>query len=303
MGASAFLKAIVFHYLMEKHSDTLYASIRLNDADSPNDQKFVDAFDTYYSSTRKIQKNAKHEKSSRAYRSGGERYPESMLGIIEGHVSAAALLKKSRELNATLSELLVSLLSWSFRDGMKVRDEELPVSITIPVNLRKYFPTSSGRNFISVVNAAHRFSEQGKTFDAILAGVKLAFKAQLTAEKLFQWLNQHAGLDHALYLKIVPLVLKSMLLKTASLQAEHRASATFSNLGTIKMPAELMPYIRLFSVFSSASALLVGVCSFGDMLTISFSSPLVASGVQRAFFRAISGFGIAVELVSNRAGL
>jgi hypothetical protein len=69
------------------------------------------------------------------------------------------------------------------------------------------------------------------------------------------------------------------------------------------MPPELMPHIRLFSVFCSASALFMGVCSFEDMLTISFSSPLVASGVQRAFFRAISGFGIAVELVSNRAEL
>ena len=159
MGASAFLKAIVFHYLMEKHSDTLGAHIRLDDSDSPNDKKIVDAFDTYYS-TRKMQKNAVYAKSRRAYRSGGERFSESRLGIIEGHISAAALLKKSHELDATLSELLVSLLIWSIHEDMKVRDEELPVSITIPVNLRKYFPTTSGRNFISVVNAAHRFCEQ-----------------------------------------------------------------------------------------------------------------------------------------------
>jgi NRPS condensation-like uncharacterized protein len=298
VGAAKFFKAIIYHYLMEKQGNTLKeetADIRLVNDEEPADQKIVDAFDTYYSKG----KVPKQEKTRKAYCMTGSRFPDAHFGIIEGHVSTSALIKKSHELNATLSEMLVSLLIWSFHDSMKRIEEKHPVAIKIPIDLRKYFASCTERNFLGVFDAAHNFSTQGKKFEDVLKSVKSSFKTQLTPKKLTGQIDWYTSFDHTAYIKIVPLVLKSLVLKNVALNEENKASATFSNIGIISMPPELAPYIRLFSLFCSVNRLYAGVCSFSDITTISFTSPFINTSIQRSFFRALSGFGITVEIVAN----
>jgi hypothetical protein len=299
VGATKFFKTILYHYLMEKHGDTLGKHIDLVNDEYPIDQKIVDAFDTYYSKG----KAPKKEKTCKAYCMTGERFPESRFGIIEGHVSTAALKQKTRELNVTLSELLVSLLIWSFQEAMRRLDEKRQVAIKIPVDLRKYFSSCTERNFIGVFDAAHNFSAQGKKFEDVLESVKLSFKMQLTPQKMIGQIDWYTSFDHAAYIKILPLALKSLALRNVAMIEKNKASATFSNIGIINMPPELSSHIRLFSIVSSVNRLYVGVCSFLDTTTISFSSPFVSTSVQRSFFRALSGFGIDVEIVSNTQDL
>jgi hypothetical protein len=84
---------------------------------------------------------------------------------------------------------------------------------------------------------------------------------------------------------------------------KNRASATFSNLGTISMPKEFSQYIRLFSIYCSVKQLYVGICSFSEITTISFTSPFIKTSIQRSFCRELSRFGIDVEIVANTQDL
>jgi NRPS condensation-like uncharacterized protein len=237
----------------------------------------------------------------RAYRIRGERFPAFRLGVIEGHLSAAALVKKAHDFNATLGELLTALLICSIHEGMSLQDEERPVSVSIPVDLRRYFATPSTRNFFSVIMVSHNFSYQGRDFAAVLAQVKESFKAQLIKEKIHERLNQLASLENALPVKIVPLAVKVPVLKNAARNVENAGTASFSNLGRITMPEVLVPHIRLFGVFNSGKYPHMCICSFGDTLNISFASPLISSDMQRSFFRSLSSFGLELEIVSNIA--
>jgi NRPS condensation-like uncharacterized protein len=195
--------------------------------------------------------------------------------------------------------MLVSLLIWSIHDGMKVRDEKYPVSVRIPVNLRKYFSTGSARNFICVFDTVHNFSKQGRKFEDVLANVKETFKNKLSSEMLLGEFNRYTSFEHAPYIKVLPLGLKVIALKTLLSHEKSKTSATFSNIGSIAMPKEMSRYIRLFSLFCSNERLYVGVSSFLDITSISFLSPFVNTSVQRSFFRTLSGFDLDVELVSN----
>jgi hypothetical protein len=299
IGALQFLKTIVYYYLLEKHRDSIDPDIRLGGNDASDEQRSRDAFDTYYSRG----KTAKIPKLPRAYRIRGERLPESRLGVIEGHVSTGAILEKAHDHNATLSELLAGLLICSVHEAMTIRDEERPVSITIPVDLRKYFATPSARNFFSVINVSHNFSTQGKTLEDVLTQVKLSFKAQLQPERIHDRINQLSSFEHALPIKIVPLAVKAPVLKNAAWRVEKEDSAAFSNLGKITMPEELVPHIRLFGVLTSTKRPHMGVCSFEDNLVIGFSSPFVSSAIQRSFFQTLGDQGLDIEIVSNRATL
>jgi hypothetical protein len=294
-----FLKVIVSYYLLEKYPGIMDKSARFGDDDASNEQRSLDAFDKYYLK----EKSPRLPRLPRAYRIRGERFPESRLGIIEGHLSAAAILQKTHEYQATLSEFLTTLLMCSIHEGMTRRDEARPVSVTIPVDLRRYFATPSARNFFSTINVSHDFSVRGKGFEDVLAQVKLSLKAQLVPERIFERFNQLTSLEHAFPIKMVPLAVKAPVLKNAAWQAGKEDSAAFSNLGKITMPAEFVPHIRLFDVFTATKRPQICICSFEDTLVISFSSPLVSSDIQRSFFRGLGAFGLETEIVSNTAEL
>ncbi|GHU59774.1 hypothetical protein FACS189444_5680 [Spirochaetia bacterium] len=295
-GALQFLKTIVRYYLLEKYQGQIDANIP---DDASDEQRSRDAFDTYYSKMKKV----KAPRLPNAYLIRGERFPEARLGIIEGHISASALLAKTHEYKATISEFLTSLFICSIHEGMAIRDEVRPVSITIPVDLRKFFATPSVRNFFGTINVSHTFSRQGKTFEDVLAQVRLSFKEQLTPERIHARLNKFTALEHALPIQVVPLAVKAPVMKNAAWKARREESAAFSNLGKILMPAELVPYIRLFDVFTSSRRPQICLCSFEDMLVISFSSPLISTDIQRYFFRTLGDLGLGVEIVSNTANL
>jgi hypothetical protein len=297
IGAVQFLKTVVYRYLLEKHRGAVDENTLLDDGDASDEQRSRDAFDTYYSkkSTPGI------PRLPPAYQVKGERFPEARLGIIEGHVSTAAMLEKVHEYKATLSEFLTAVFICSIHEGMNVRDEARPVSIAIPVDLRKYFTTLSARNFFSIVNVSHNFSGQRNDFEDVLARVKVSLAAWLTPEKIHERLNYLVSLEHTLYIKMVPLAVKAPVFKTALWQAEKGYSATFSNVGKITMPENLVPYIRLFDWYNYAKHPQICACSFEDILSVGFSSPLVNSAIQRSFFRTLTGLGLDIEIISNGA--
>jgi hypothetical protein len=302
-GAMQFLRTIVYYYLLEKHRESIDETVQLDGNDASDEQRSRDAFDTFYSKGKNSGGLTAMPPLLRSYRIRGERFPESRLGVIEGHLSTGAMINKSREYSATISEFLTALLMCSIHEGMTIRDEVRPVTITVPVDLRKYFTTSTARNFFSFINVSHNFSTQGKSFEAVLGQVKNSFKEQLTPEKIQERLNQLVSLEHALYIKVVPLVIKAPVLKRAAWKADREASSSFSNIGKITMPSVLVPHIRLFAVFSSTTHPKICLCSFEDNLVISFSSPFISSDIQRVFFRALVSFGLDIEIAANTAEL
>jgi hypothetical protein len=302
VGALQFLKTIVCLYLLEKHRGLIDESVLHNSDNASDEQRGRDAFDKYYSKG-KVQKIPRILRLPRAYRIRGEKFSDSHLGIVEGRVSSAAILQKAHNLHATLGELITSLLICAIHEGMNVRDEEHPVSVAIPVDLRRFFATPSARNFFSVINVSHNFSVEGGNFEDVLTKVKVSFKEQLTQERIHERLNQFLSLEHTLLIKVVPLVVKIPVLKNASWKAEKGTSASFSNIGKITMPRELVSYIHLFNVFNSTQSPCMCVCSFEDSFVISFTSPLVSNEIQRCFFHALGDMGLDIEVISNTVEL
>lgn len=290
-GAMQFLRTMVFTYLSLQHS----IPSQLADYDASPDQKIQDAFYKYYDRAEK----APPVKHYRAYRIRGERLTDDRLGVIEGFLSAKAVLERAHEHEATLSEFLVALLMNAIYDGMAVREHSRPVVITVPVDLRRFFPAQTARNFFGVIQIAHNFRKDGQEFPSILNHVKEAFARQLTRENLQGIISRYSTIENNALVKIIPLQIKIPALRLAGWWADGEDTAAFSNVGRIFMPSEAAARIRLFDVFLSTKRPQLCLCSFGDTLAISFSSPLRDTGLQRQFFRRLTEMGIAVRTVSN----
>ena len=292
-GALDFLRVLVYHYLTLKYPRELGSIEPPIDCGASVSQKMDDSFEKYYK-----RESLKMDKQEWAYRLRGSRLPQSRIRIVEGVLSAKAVLAKAREYHGTMTEFLAAALMCAVHGVMNLRDEKKPVVVTVPVNLRKYFPSESARNFFSVINVGYRF-KQAEDFPQVVQKVGEVFKQELTQERLGARMNKLAALEHNYFARAVPLGVKDISLYFANLVAEKQVSVALSNLGRISMPQEFAPYIRLFDVFTSTKKLQLCMCSYQDNLVLSFTSPFVSAEIQRRFFRILTQMGLEIEIVTG----
>ena len=294
-GGLLFLRFLVYHYLILKHADHFGENPPLMDADASMAQKQSDSFQKYYDRHLKQRQG----KTPAAYKLKGAKIPENRLRIIEGVVSVQEVLTAARERGTTATVLLTALLLQALQEERSLRDKRNP-AILIPVNLRKYFDSESSRNFFGVITVKHDFNKEKNSLEEIMASVKACFDRELTKEALEKRMNMMTSLEHNVFMRVVPLALKDVVMRAAGDLSERESTATLSNVGEITMPEELCGYIRLFDVFISTNKLQVCVNSFGDNMTLCFTSPFVSTDVQRRFFRSLSAMGIRPTIVSNQ---
>ena len=209
------------------------------------------------------------------------------------------VLSCARARGVTLTELMTAVFLRAIHEGMRVRDRKKPVVITIPVNLRNYFPSESARNFFATINASYDFSRGEDNLEAVLREVRRGFRENLTEERMRERMNVLCSLEHSVPLRLVPLPLKDVILRIANGIAARGVTASFSNIGKVSMPKEMEKLIRLFSVFASAGMLQACACSFGGEYVVSFASPYRTCETERIFFRELTQLGIKVTLTTN----
>lgn len=295
-GALQFLRFLVFHYLITRHASDFKNQIPVFDYDASMAQKSDDSFQKYYSEKRKRDKT----KKPIAYKLIGPRVFENRIKVIEGIVSVKSVLNEAHKYNATLTVLLAAILLCSIHEEMAARDKKHPVVLTIPVNLRNYFSSETARNFFSIINVGYDFSKNSAKLEDVIVYLRDYFERELTKEKLGERLNMLTSLEHNIFARATLRVVKDVVLKIAAKSDAAESTAALSNIGKVSMPPELSPYIRLFDVFVSTKKLQICMCSYGDNLSLSFTTPLVNAEIQKHFFRTLTNMGIAVELAANK---
>ena len=122
---------------------------------------------------------------------------------------------------------------------------------------------------------------------------------ELTEEKLKEHMNRLSALEHNVFMRVVPLIIKDKVLRFANWLNDKQITATLSNVGKITISDELAPYIKMFNCFTSAKRPQIAICSFGDNLVISFTSPFIATDIQKNFFRYLANENIYITISTN----
>ncbi len=291
-GAMNFLRTLVAKYLSLTES---IGSVEV-DYDASTSQKSNDSFSKYYSG--KI--SSKKKFSETAYKITGRKYPDEKLKVITGTVDVKKALAEAHKYDATLTAFLSSVLVKSIIEEMPARSKgRKPVTISVPVNLRNFFPSVSARNFFCLTHVKYDISKHGEEFENIVEEVNSQLKDNLKAEKLLSAIDTYSAVERNVITRIVPLVLKDIVLRIAYRMSAKGATATHSNVGIVKMPDELKEYIKCFEVYISTDKIQLCSCSFADKLTLGFTSQFVSSDIEMRFFRELTKRGIDVELTSN----
>ena len=294
-GALGFLKTLVYHYITMKQEVDFGEKLPQLDYDASFSQKMDDSFLKHYNGDNKLDKI----KISKAYQIMGRRSIDNRLKVIEGEMSVKQVLELAHQYNTTLTIYLTVLFMKAISQDMPARGKKYPVTLSVPVNLRSYFPSVTARNFFATTNISYHFGKNSDKLEDIIQAVKESFAREMTEDKLRTHMNRLSALEHNVFMRVIPLVLKDYVLRLASRLADKGVTATLSNVGKITITKELAPYIDMFDCFTSVRRPQIGMCSFEDRLVVSIASPFIGTDIQKSFFRMLSNEGVKIQIASN----
>ena len=296
-GAIEFLKAITLNYIkVANHKELSEQVLKM-----PAVEVVADPEDSYIKNYKKVK--VKPSKPSKAYHMKAKKIQLSTASVIHGHISTSEILSLCKKNNATVTQYLTALLIFCiYKEYMNGQPSNRSINIGIPVDLRKYFGSTTSANFFSFFFAGFRPTKEEYIFEEILEEVTAQFKRELTKESLSNKISLNVAKEKNMSIRFIPLFVKNIVIKAIYKREAKAATSALSNLGKIEVPDEFKKYIDYFSFVLSSTesdAIKCGVCSFEDKLVCTITSKFENSYLERAFFRHLQSEGINVIIESN----
>ena len=291
-GAMEFLNIIVLDYLKRKYPDEL-SDVTVHSGASEGDLS-QDSYRQFFGSKNLSQGSAR----KKAYQLGGLKLPYHQLQFFEIHMPTSQILPRAKELSVSLTSYLGALWMIAIRDEMPPRKHHLPVTISLPVNLRNYYPSKTARNFFNSVNVTHIFDheisveELAKAFDTSL-------KSQLTEENVKKQMDSFETMEYVAPVRVVPLFIKQWVVRHFTQKANKKVSMTFSNMGVQKPPRSMGERIENYSGFCSTNTIFSTMFGYGDQLTLGVSSAYMNTGAVKNFVRFLSEMGVDITVCAT----
>lgn len=300
-GGMCVLQTITAVYLRLLGHSVSNGGFVLNIDEEPHPEELEDAYMRYANA-----KVCPPRPSEKTYRVRGTKEPFYTLNIIDGIMSVKEVMEAASCYNATITEYLNSVLLYALlqkQSGewhMKLR----PVRIAMPVNLRRFFPSRTLRNFITMVYPSIDPRLGDYTFEEIVAHVHNYMRYYINEKYMRGDITTNAATQRNPLIRIVPLFVKDFVVRLFYTKIQDKnSSAGLTNMGALKVPDDMKPYIDRFDIYMGqpfSSRTNCAIVSFNDTLTINFASSIAESDVERLFFRKLIQDGIHVKIESNR---
>lgn len=298
-GFAELLKSVVAEYMILGGCNKEdFKSVRLAD-EKGSDTELEDAFKRY----------ATKEKLKKVKRESAYNLPKDFVkdyqNFICGTISVDSLKALSKERNLTITEFIASAMILAI-----IKSADRPINktiiIDIPVNLRKFFPSDTVRNFTSPMPI--HFNPHGRenvTHDEIIEAIRGQLKKYNTKENQQAFINYSFSLTQSLPAKLILSIFKQWGMNLIQ-KITHNKEMTvvFTNMGNIAMPpimSEALERVELvggdarvynMSVFTSA-------ISLNGYMHIGFNYSTKDFSFCREFFRILSGYGLDVRIESS----
>lgn len=294
-GAMEFVKALILRYLQicgyEIKGAENYGIKEWRD--KPCEKEYEDDFLRIYDGSA-----GKARKGSSAYQIKIDRENERFYRD-EVCVSLCQLRKLTRKYNCTVTQFIAAAYSMALIDMYNddCSTAKKPLRLSIPVNLRKYWKSSTLRNFSSFITAD--ISPDGKmSFEDVLSAIKNEMNNKISKEQLYEDVCRNVADEKMLISRMAPSFLKKPVMKTAfRLFGENNYTSTVTNLGAVKLPPEMEEHINMITVTlgeTYINPINCAVVSFADTLCATLSFAGNGFKIVRYFMDILASKGLKV---------
>ena len=295
-GGLVFLKTLVAEYLTQKYGIDIPSEHGvLSRLDDPKEEELEDNFPKNKAPA------GKSRNESDSYRIYGEPEDDGFCHVTTFMLRPTELLSLAHSYGVTLTALVAAAfikasINLQFEDVKKLKNMK-KVKVLIPVDLRRIYNSKTLRNFALYVTPGvdPRLGEY--TLEELAKIVHHRMALDITEK------NMSARIEERLALKLTPLFLKNIVMKTIfMLVGEKKSTLSISNLGLIKLPEIMKEYVeRLDFVLSvqSTAPYNASMLSYNDSLNLSLIRNIKEPRLERALYEVFKENNIHVKVESN----
>jgi hypothetical protein len=298
-GGLTFLKTLTAEYLKLCGHDIPAAHGVLDCSEAPRPEEMEDNF-AKYAKFRVV----RSRKESRAYRLPGTELPPYNIRLVTGLIPLDRILAEARRRGVSLTEYLAGAYIYVLYNIQKACGGKHPVKVSVPVNMRRFYDSTTLRNFSSYINPGIDPRYGDYTLDEVISLTHHYLRYEITEKHLNARVAKNVKSERNFATRMLPLFAKNFALSMVfRFVGESRFTSTMSNLGPVDVPDEMKPHIEYFeaqlgpSLYNKVN---FAVTSYGGTLCVSFTSKIVEPYVEREFFSFLVRQGISVKVFSNQ---
>ncbi|SDB82751.1 hypothetical protein GA0111570_10442 [Raineyella antarctica] len=232
----------------------------------------------------------------------GTHAPDLRTRVVELSMPVKPVLGLARAEGVSLTIYLVALFFESLRATREVSGRERTMTVSVPVNLRQFFPSESGRNFFATTRLEHTYGTdpEADTLGAVCRDLDTQFRRQLTHESLERKIRRLISFERHPVLRFFPRPLKDLVLGMVNRSDSRGITVAITNLGRVTLPTPADRHVGRLYLHVSAARPQFSAMSHGDRLTVSFTSPFVETDHHAAFVRHLTARGVTVGVEAAR---
>ncbi len=298
-GAMEVFKSLIYEYLKLSGKKVDSTGLEKPMSAPHTESEIDDTFKAVYDKTK-----GKRPKEGNAFKTYGTPFGWDGCGLMLGKAKIEQVKEVAKKYDCTITALLGAISMYAcylgFIRNKKVKNKN--VKILVPVNMRKWYPSETVRNFALFVRLSHNFSKE-ITLEDCIELCKTQLKDGLTRENLDAIITANVKSERNPFVKIVPLAIKDVIMRLVYTRVgDNLHTYNLSNLGLITLPESVSKYVTdiVFNLGASYSCKShMAVVSYKDNIYVSFSRLFVENYMEREFFGILSGMGVDVEIHSN----
>lgn len=301
-GGLIFLKTLLAEYILQKYSVHIPAEQGvLGRLEDPMPEEMEDSFQKYAGPV-----NASRQGTD-AWQMKGTVEADGFMHVTCLRLKTSEIRQKAKDMGASATVFLAAVMMDALQE---MQAECVPnvmrrkaIKVQIPVNLRGLFPSKTLRNFALYTTPEIDPRLGHYDFSELCDVVRSRMALEVNPKFMSTMIATNIGSERLLAVRVVPLFVKNIIMKMVfDSVGERKSCLSFSNLGLVKLPEEMRPFVERFDLILGVPARTpynCGIISYGDTTCVNFIRNIRESKLEYHFFKALQRRGLSVEVESN----
>lgn len=248
-----------------------------------------------------IPKPVENQVDQKVYQLKGTYTPDRRPRMINLNLPLKETLALARKERVSLTIYLTALFVLSVYNAQEEQNKDTTISVSIPINLRQFFPSITVRNFFSTTKVTYTFKD-GETPDLgeICREMDEQFQEKIEKDALESRLKKLIEYEFNPAARLVLRPIKDLALKIINKLNNRKITVSMSNLGIANLPEGISEYVDNFYFYTSVIRPQFCMISYKDNLNVSFMSPFIETDIFEGFIKYLSKQGLEMTIDSNK---
>lgn len=301
-GALVFLKTLTAEYLQQKYGVYIPAEDGvLGRLEEPTEEELEDSFQKYAGNA------PASRKGNDAWRFWGTPEKNGRVNLTCFRIPVDQALKLSHQYGVTLTVFMSAVIMQALQQLQKQKVPDVrrrkPIKVLIPINLRRLFPSRSLRNFVLYTTPELMTSLGEYSFREICQVVHHWMALENTPKQMSKLIETNVSTERILIVRLMPLFIKNIVMKAVfDSVGERKSCLSISNLGAVKIPDAMKPYVERMDFILGVQATApynCGILSYDGTMYVNFIRSIREPELENAVRRVLEELGMEFQVEGN----